>query len=67
MNIRVDVGDRTFLGLCACGARTLAFTHEGALAQLAIHERQAHPGEKHANEALRNWRKRHPDTRAIAS
>jgi DNA-binding IclR family transcriptional regulator len=62
MRVRVDVGHRTYLGLCGCGARVLAFTHQEALEQLAAHERLAHEGEQHARDALRQYRERHSDT-----
>lgn len=59
MHIYVDASDVTFVGLCACGTRVLAFSHESALAQLAEHESRAHRGEKNARWAFAQYRHRH--------
>lgn len=62
MRFKVDVSKSSAVGVCACGHRFLALSHERALERLAEHERRTHPGHKHASEALRNYRKRHADT-----
>ncbi len=63
MRARVDVGGRTFLGVCACGHRYLAMSHERALERLVDHERDTHPGDNHARSALWSYRKRHAEAR----
>lgn len=67
MKIKVDVSRRSAVGVCACGSRFLALSHERALERLAAHEQRAHPGDKHARQALIQFRKRHADTPASAA
>lgn len=59
MRVKVDKGGSTCLGLCACGHRFLATTHERALQRLVQHEQDVHPSDRHARAALASWARRH--------
>lgn len=63
MKLRVDVGGTTFLAVCECGRRYLAFTHLRALERMADHERDTHPDDRNARAALAMYRKRHAGQR----
>ncbi len=60
--IKVDIGGGTFLPVCLTCQRPCGLpdtTHEGALRQARHHELRAHPGENHAYDSLKAYRRRH--------
>lgn len=59
MKVKVDKGSSTCLGVCACGDRFLAMSHERALQRLVQHEQAVHPTDRHARAAMASWAKRH--------
>lgn len=57
--VKIDVSIFATVAVCPCGWRGLAGDRLEALRQARHHELRAHPGSRHALDALRQYEARH--------